>query len=196
MVISFGFSPRFSPGKHHAPVHPNAMRVSSRHQRGTRRSAGRVGNVELPQHVPFLRHPVEVWRLVHRIAERADISVAHVVNKDENDVRLVRTANVELVAECQCEKHKKAHAETRRRKGFVYQNVIGVLILFGSGLEFWLRCLRKDVFQLDLHWWAGMKLESEQSLLCRLRAVVVDDIDSKITVQPVLQVVSFGANND
>ena len=36
--------------KHHAPIHPDTMRVRARHQSRTRRSAGCIGNIELSQH--------------------------------------------------------------------------------------------------------------------------------------------------
>ena len=55
---------------------------------------------------------------------------------------------------------------------------------------------QSNLFQLDFHGLAGMKLKSEHSLLRRLRAVIVDDIDSEVTIQPVLQSISFGANYD
>ena len=44
--------------------------------------------VHLGEPYPFRRHPVQVWRGDLR-AEAADIGIAHIVCKDQNDVRAV-----------------------------------------------------------------------------------------------------------
>lgn len=76
-------------GKHDAAVHADAMSVRARHEGGTGRSASRIGDVELSQHVSFPSHSVEVGSPVDLVAERTDIAVAHVINKDEDNVRLL-----------------------------------------------------------------------------------------------------------
>ena len=75
-------------GENDGSVHANAMRIAAGEQGRARGGAGSVGNVKLPQRISLRRHPIEVGCLVHRIPERTDVAVAHVVDEDDDDVGL------------------------------------------------------------------------------------------------------------
>ncbi len=66
-------------------THPR--RVAAGQELGTRGRANR-GGVETGELAAFPGHAVEVWRAVQSGAVGADIAIAHVINEDENQIRL------------------------------------------------------------------------------------------------------------
>jgi hypothetical protein len=63
--------------------------VQTGHQRATRWCANRGAGVSLREAHPLCRQSIDVRRLNQPLSETAEIPVAQIIGKDENDVRLL-----------------------------------------------------------------------------------------------------------
>ena len=68
--------------------HSYARRVTTGQELRTRGGAHR-GGIETGELAAFNGHAVEVWRAVELGTVRANIAIAHVINEDENQIRLL-----------------------------------------------------------------------------------------------------------
>ena len=74
--------------KQHVLMHPNAFRITPRHQCRSRRRAHRRGNHEARELASLFSQPIDVWCLDRLRAKAAQITVALIVRKDDHKVWL------------------------------------------------------------------------------------------------------------
>src|SRR5262249_47374377 len=68
------------------PRNADAHVVAAGHQTRARCRADGLGHVKVGKDSPFVRESIQIWSAVGLGAKWADIGIAHVVNKDDDDV--------------------------------------------------------------------------------------------------------------